>query len=166
MNVGPQLTKEEFRDIDNGKCHLYAAIAQLEGVIHPDLLKRLNSAMGEIENGLARAYKLDEAAYDERHNAIREIKEQLGDKIKVSIWSIFEVEDMNTVPYPAAQFLQYKGQKVALKPNSTWIDLWVAADEAIRLSQDLHHVFIESIGPVDERVPHEIVQVVELSCGS
>ena len=29
--------------------------------------------------------------------------------------------------------------------NPTWIDIWVACDELIRLSGDHHHVFIEDI---------------------
>jgi hypothetical protein len=66
-----------------------------------------------------------------------------------SVWSIYEVTDFAEVPYPNARVLHYPysldGQliEVALKPDSTWLDLWRAADQAIAESKDEDHHFIE-----------------------
>jgi hypothetical protein len=78
----------------------------------------------------------------------RAIAQQEG--ITASQWSIFEVEDFTAVPFPNATEVSYDGrwgsvQTVPIKPNSTWLDLWKAADKAIEGSGDLHHIFIERL---------------------
>lgn len=69
--------------------------------------------------------------------------------IKHSTWSMYEVTDFNVVPFPNANKLIYSlypardQVEINLQPNSTWLDLWKAADKAIDESGDLDHSFIE-----------------------
>lgn len=71
-----------------------------------------------------------------------------------SIWSISEVMDFNEVPYPDIMVMEYDGrwgkpQRFVFEKSPTWADLWEAGDKAIRLSGDLHHVFIEDFIPTN-----------------
>ena len=71
-----------------------------------------------------------------------------------SIWSLSdrEVLDFNQ-PHPftdaatVTHELHWGGDEqpvVQAIRGNTWMDLWTAAEAAIRVSQDLHHVFIEA----------------------
>jgi hypothetical protein len=84
--------------------------------------------------------------YDEYSNWTDELAVHMG--LTTSIWSIFEVMDFNAVPYPDSLVLEYHGgwgtpQRFVFERPPTYADLWEAADMAIRLSGDGHHVFIE-----------------------
>jgi hypothetical protein len=92
-----------------------------------------------------------------------------------SNWSIYEVTEFTSVPFPKAKMLYYvyfdwepagllpfrlSLVKVQLQPNATWLDLWRAAGEAIRKSRDEHHIFIEGFRF------QPIINAVLLSTGS
>ena len=77
--------------------------------------------------------------------------------IRSSTWSI-EVTNMSEVPFPGVTELRYdystffsagerpgveKTIHVEISPNSTWLDLWRAADALIKRSGDNHHRFVE-----------------------
>ena len=71
----------------------------------------------------------------------------------VSQWSILDVTtDMkNYHGWPTDRPLRYRDplgdfDVVVSQCGPTWLDLWRAADNAIRASGDLHHIFIERIG--------------------
>jgi hypothetical protein len=63
-----------------------------------------------------------------------------------SIWSLYDVSEdsgfFNLHPWQGASFLLYQGVTVRI-PGPTWGDLYRAADKAIDLSEDYHHIFIE-----------------------
>jgi len=89
----------------------------------------------------------DEDDFDASYDLFQRIAKE--NKIKNSNWSIYEVTDFNLVPFPNATKLVYplhpgKGQvEIKLQQNSTWLDLWKAADKAIQESGDLDHSYIE-----------------------
>lgn len=67
-----------------------------------------------------------------------------------TIWSIFTVDDFRKVPFPEAEVITYNGGwgrsgSIELETWATWEDLWIAADQLITQSGDLHHIFIERI---------------------
>jgi hypothetical protein len=79
--------------------------------------------------------------------------------IKYSIWAIEEVDNFDAVPYPHAHTLLYEDPlddegniSVALQPNATWLELWRAADNAIRRSNDADHIYIEFLGCDDDGI--------------
>jgi hypothetical protein len=62
---------------------------------------------------------------------------------------MYEVKDLRTAhPWPEHTILTYQGMsevgevKVRIE-GPLWTDLWKAADQAIKLSGDGHHIFIE-----------------------
>lgn len=89
----------------------------------------------------------DEDDFETSYELFQSIAKE--NNIKHSTWSMYEVTDFSVVPFPNANKLIYslypaRGQvEINLQPNSTWLDLWKAADKAIDESGDLDHSFIE-----------------------
>lgn len=123
-----------------------------------DIVQRLRDIADELEvlqteGQPATVSDPEEAAcwqkdFDEKHGYFKEIAESNDFK---SIWSLYETYpfDAAEIPYPNARKVRYTmhwGDRpidVCIKGIGTWVDLWRAADEAIKLSGDDHHVFIE-----------------------
>ena len=66
--------------------------------------------------------------------------------IHASIWSKFDIGcDWDAPhPYPFATHVTYGHEiSVPIKGN-TWLDIYKAADIAIIMSRDLHHIYIEN----------------------
>lgn len=163
MNCSPTLTAKEFSDIHNAKCEFHAVANALEGVISERLHERLQAALDLMNKGLDNAYKQDNEAYERQSKHYDEISEKHGFK---SIWSVHEVTDLNAPFAGAATHVAYEnhwGDEVAPVPinGNTWVDLWRAAETAIKQSGDTHHVFIEGFTP-----SHTQEGVLVLSTGS
>lgn len=161
MLIAPTLSAEDFKKVHNGKCKLHCLLQSMAGVVNEKLIGELERAIEEIEAGLKAAYAEEERVDDERREMCGRIAKQFD--IKHSTWSMYEVADMTAVPYPDAVVLHYDGGwgkavTLQLVKGSDWIALWRTADQAIRLSGDTHHTFIESLTLVDG--------VVVLSTGS
>lgn len=65
----------------------------------------------------------------------------------VSVWSIFEVEDINSKHFlnsGSRMRIYYEGAALDIE-GKTWLDVWRIADELIKMSGDFHHIFIEKI---------------------
>jgi hypothetical protein len=153
MNCSPTLTPEEFSDVHNGKCKLCSVIERLSNVVAPAVLAELQAAVDLLNKGLQRAYDLDDAEWERKHSIAKAIGEANGFK---SAWSISEVDNFTAVPFPTATQVTYIDHwgphevLVKIKLNSTWEDLWRAADTAIALSTDQHHIFIERFKLADD----------------
>lgn len=93
-----------------------------------------------------------------------------------SIWSNYtdggEPLVIDQIPYPEATKMIYRGSwgqpvETVLKHNSTWLDIWFAADMLIKASGDAHHIFIEGFGyPNKEGMVVVDKTVIELYTGS
>ena len=82
----------------------------------------------------------------------------------VSQWSILDVTtDMECLHgKPLDRPLRYKNSwynfdVVVDMVGPTWLDLWRTADNAIRESGDMHHIFIESIELNEDRTEYVLV---------
>jgi len=140
MNCSPTLSAEDFGKLHNAKCELHAVLQSLEGVVHDRLYARFSKALADLEASLAGAYAQDEKVFDERSTHYRSVSDELN---AMSIWSMYEVEDLRQPhPYAGAEVVRYLGKTVQIS-GTTYVDLFRAADQAIRLSGDGHHVFIE-----------------------
>jgi hypothetical protein len=165
MYCNPTLTAEEFKTIHNGLCKLDSAVQRLEGVINPELYKRLAHGASEIRQGLARAYKEDSEISDRKWNHYQDVGQQLG--MDNTVWSVYEADNLSDRhPYEGADRVIYKDHwgknPVSCSVNGlTWSALWIAANACIRDSGDDHHIFIESFRP-DAEDPRTLI----LSTGS
>lgn len=147
MNCNPTLTAEEFRDIHNALWELDCVTRQLESVLKPELYVKLAAAGSQIRQGLAGAYRQDDAAYQRRSNHYEAVAADLA--IRNSQWSISEVDNLNEPhPFRGATKVVYKdhwgeGPVECQIRGQRWCDLWLAANECVRASTDQHHIFIE-----------------------
>lgn len=175
MQPGPfTMTGDEFKDVYNGLCHMWSAVERLGGVVHPSIVKELKKGIELMEKGLDGLYKQEEAANEVASDLVEKVSDELN--LKHAIISLDGVLDFDATPFPKANKLVYytvnsdrtgyNTAQIEIPERSTWKDLLKAADYLIEQSGDFHHVFVESIGPVNEVVPHEIVQVVVMSTGS
>ena len=83
--------------------------------------------------------------------------EQIRNDLELmAVWSIYEAEDLNDKhPYHGADMIVYKdhwgkdpaGAKIK---GDRWIDLYVAADAAIRDSGDHRHIFVYRFTSVND----------------
>jgi hypothetical protein len=139
------MTPNEVKVIHNGLSNLTTAINELEDIIHPTLMKQLREAKCSIAKGFKPI----------RDQADKEFyqKAELFDNIKmenkfITVWSIYEVDNIYgysdiTVGEDAA--LVYHNVSVRLPAGQlTWFELWKAANEAVVMTGDDHHCFIES----------------------
>lgn len=146
MNVAPQLSKDEFKDIHNGLCELRNLKDQLAEFLAGPAMQRFEKGISLIRSGLDRAYEQDDAAFEKAEKKFNDLSEKYDFK---TIWSMYEVEDENAAPFPNATSLLYAGHEVELEKNSTWVELWKAADKVVALSGDYHHIFIEDFTEKD-----------------
>jgi len=156
MLIGASLNASEFKDLHNAKCELYQIVGRLErsGLVSKNLVKELSKVKRAISKSLQNAYKKETKIMDERaavYNAAAKANNL------ESTWSLYEVENMMLPhPYKNVSKVVHKNHwgktAVAVEiEGDRWIDLYVAADKAIKLSDDTHHSFIEgfAVNPDD-----------------
>ena len=154
MLIGASLNASEFKDLHNAKCELYQIVGRLErsGLASKSLVKELSKVERAISKSLQGAYKKETKIMDERaavYNAAAKANNL------ESTWSLYEVEDMMLPhPYKNVSKVVHKNHwgktAVAVEiEGDRWVDLYVAADKAIKLSGDTHHSFIEGFGTED-----------------
>lgn len=143
MNCDPTLTREEFKVLHNTLWEL--------GNINDDRVKVLVERIRR--EALKGAYEQDNAAFTQQWNYFDEIREANGFR---AAWSLYEEVGVGGMdqphPWPDAQYIRYLdhwGESEVREPiaGSTWLDLYRAADRAIRASGDGHHAFIERFRP-------------------
>ena len=140
MHCDVTLTAEEFKSLHNELYYL--------GMIHND---KVQEHVEKIRTALNGAYEQERRDFDTKSNdydAIRRINNFR------SIWSIYEVSDLHAAhPYGEVLQVAYRqhwgdqGPVFAEVKGNRWIDLYEAADRAIQLSGDEHHVYIEQFTP-------------------
>lgn len=92
---------------------------------------------------------------------VNDIGEENG--CQTTCWSMYEIHDFGAVAHEGEWTVKYDGgwgiageEKVT---NPTYLQLWQIADRLIRLSGDLHHIFVEDFSIEDNNV-------LDLSTGS
>jgi hypothetical protein len=149
------LTLEEFSKLNQ-------SVYELHTVYHGNLrdYKKVDE-IGRILNGFEEVVKRINKERDMDFNRKFNYYESIADSIGLkSTWSIYEVEDMSsTHPFTSAKAIIYKkghhwGDKDVeiLIEGDTWQSLFVAADSAIRMSEDNHHTFIERFEPDGDKL--------------
>jgi hypothetical protein len=130
MLSNPTLTADEFKVLHNTLWDL----DRLDNPKVSELVERIRT------QALKGAYEQEDRVFDRKHTHFSEVRDE--EKF-ASIWSVFEVENLDDAhPYASDCFVTYQGQHCAVY-GSTWRDVWRAADHCIRLSGDLHHIYVE-----------------------
>jgi hypothetical protein len=150
MNCNPTLTSEEFTGVHNALCRLRGLQGRMNSWPNERTIAEtadsLNKIIGEFEESLKGAYRQDNDAWSRKNRHYTDQGTQQGFK---STWSIYEVDDLSQ-PHNLGEsvelaYVRHWGKRpvVAEIEGNTWLDLWRAADAAIRKSGDMHHIFIE-----------------------
>jgi len=154
------LSKEEYEALHNARCKAHALVSSLSKILSPLYAKDLHDISDLLNHGLARIDQKVEEEEAASYIAAEEIGKKAG--IKIARWSAGQV-NFEEVPFPGVKVMVYDAHHkivtVNIPNNGRWIDLWKAADEAILLSGDDHHIFVESFKQIS---PTEI----ELGTGS
>ena len=140
-----QLDKSQWREVHNALC----AVEQQTGIIH-DMLKHgteLRAAVEALRTALEPAYEQEEQQWDQRFTYCDNVKLNSGFD---AIWSAEDVDFDQPHPFVSDAFIQYHGAKRYPIMGPTWLDVYRAADLAIRDSGDQHHIFIEAFRPLDD----------------
>lgn len=144
------LKGQDFSTVHNTLCELREVQQRLSGVINLEMAAKLQAVIQGFERGLADAYSQDNSAFDSKMDYYSEFQRENGLQ---SIWSIYDLPVngfLQEHPYEGALQLAYRDHwgdepVFAEIQGVTWADIYRAADDCIRRSGDLHHVFIESI---------------------
>jgi len=145
MHCPVTLTALEFRDLHN-------AICSLNSNTDPEVV----NAVARMRDALQGAYAQESEDFDRKSEHYGQVAQTRG---LLATWSLYEVADLNQ-PHPYTNVLQvcyrdHWGNKPVFVPveGATWADLYAAADQAISLSGDRHHTFIENfrVNPKDPR---------------
>lgn len=140
------LQAKDFKRIHNGLCDMRTEVKRLDGVIDPKVVRSMNKSIKAIERGLADCYAQEQVDLDRRLAHYKPYEVQF----KHSIWSMYEVEDMEAPhAHQGARevlYIQHWGTSPVRVPvpGNTWADLWAAADQAIQQSGDSHHIYVEA----------------------
>ena len=146
------LQAEDFRTVHNTLCELRTLVSDMERSMIK--IERLEAIIGQFELGLADAYAQDEAGFDAKMDHYHAVQQENQFR---TVWSLFEVEDLfQQHAFPGALHIAYRdhwGPEAVFEEikGNTWLDLYRAADAAIRRSGDEHHCFIEAFIPVADQ---------------
>jgi len=150
------LRAEDFRTIHNTLCDLRNTRNRMKGVVADELATQIENIVGGFEKGLADAYRQDDEIFDRKMDHYSQFQRENG---LTAVWSMYEVEDLaDAHPYGADAEIVYSEhwgdseRKSYPVQGSTWADVYRAADQAIRESGDLHHVFVEGFRVVDNQL--------------
>jgi len=150
----------DFKQIHNAVCELRIVSSLLSEVVNDNIARRLERVVRDLEEGLADAYRQDDAQFDSKMDYYHGFQQENGLK---TIWSIYELPIHGFLfdhPYQGAAEICYRdhwGEEPVYETiqGGTWADLYRAADRCIRRSGDGHHCFIESFETVADQ-PHQL----------
>ncbi len=142
------ISQKEVDAIQSVYIDLTRLMSQMEGVVHPSIVKSLNDMSTKLQEVCAPWMQKEEALEEEKMQRYEQMRKTLG---ALSIWSANEVINFNApIPFEGANKVVYKNHwgsapvEVALPYSATWEQLYLAADACIKQSGDAHHIFIES----------------------
>ncbi len=135
------LRGEDFKIIHNTLCDLRNLVGRME----QSMIKtaEFDRIIEGFQMGLKDAYEQDNSTFDSKMAYYGDFQRQNG---LAAIWSVYELPIHGFLfdhPFPSDAFVVYKDQHCAIY-GQTWADVYRAADQCIRNSGDLHHIFIEN----------------------
>ena len=153
-----QLTRAQWKNFHNALCDAERQAGELFDVLK-DGGKGLAS-IRRLREAMAPAYAQDNQTFDHQWAYFAGVQ---GTYDLASKWSLYDEVGVGEMelphPYAGAQYVVYDnhwGDKEIVRKiaGPTWLDLWQAADKAIRASGDDHHTFIESFTPITDKPGH------------
>ena len=117
----------------------------MEDILAPKLLQQLRKVQTKIRAGLLDVNTQKDTLWQKRYNHYSDLKNEHGMK---TVWSIFEVDDLESLSMITATELKYNGwgeATIKMAPgNKSYMELWNYAEQVLYEADDMEHSFIES----------------------
>lgn len=145
-NTNKVFSKEQIKKIDSIYPEFHSLIQQLDGVVHPNIIKTLENMKESLTEVMKPIWDEDEEAFEENAKQLDKVRDENNFQ---TIWSVSEVlaKDLNQkMPFKIGTiYYESWGKEVKREINKkiTWLEAWKVAEELILSSGDNHHIFIE-----------------------
>jgi uncharacterized protein YqgV (UPF0045/DUF77 family) len=134
---------------------VYPKLAQLEHKLQnmsQEIQADFAEVLAVVKELIQPEVEAADKAFDSDYNRFNKIQEANN---YTSIWSIYEVKDMNAV-FGFVDTLTYSGITLEINKNVTWLEMWEFAENLICSSEDFHHIYIESFNLKDNDDNYEL----------
>jgi hypothetical protein len=142
------LSKAQWRDIHNALCAVESQTRTIADVLKQGT--ELHDRVEALREALAPAYQQENDQWDQHYADCENVKTLNGFD---AIWSAEDVDFDQPHPFASDAVIVYQAHWGEVKDRHypitgpTWLDVYRAADLAMRESGDGHHVFIEGFSP-------------------
>jgi lipopolysaccharide export LptBFGC system permease protein LptF len=131
--------------LHDAKIELARIIDDMEDILAPRMLQQFRKVITKIRAGLLDVNTQKDNLWQKRYNHYSDLKNEHGMK---TVWSIFEVDDLESLSMITATELKYNGwgeATIKMAPgNKSYMELWNYAEQVLYEADDMEHSFIES----------------------
>jgi len=139
------ITSDQISKLHNAYWLINNEIEQLEEVLRSDKIVALRKAVSIFSEAYIPLMEEKDKEWDRRNSYYDDLRE--NHKFR-SVWSIYDVVSFQANSGIEGTVLKYGKVNIPMKKDTmtmciTWLDMWKYADQAIKESEDEHHLFIE-----------------------
>ena len=146
-----RITAADVDKLHDAKIELSRIIEDMEDILAPRMLQQFKKVITKIRAGLLDVNTQKDTLWQKRYNHYSDLKNEHGMK---TVWSIFEVDDLESLSMITATELKYNGwgeATIKMAPgNKSYMELWHYAEQVLYEADDLEHGFIESFTQVGD----------------
>jgi hypothetical protein len=147
-----EVSQENLKNLMDKQYKFHALLGKLE-----HMSPQIKADFEELKQAVHDLFK----DHRQREDEAQANKSDMFDKISEangfkSIWSIYEVDDINAV-FGYVEGVEYAGCSEQVGTEITWLQLWAIADRLIEESGDDHHIFIENFAKKDNEHMHRLI---------
>ena len=140
-----KIAAADVEKLHDAKIDLARIVDDMEDILAPKLLQQLRKVQTKIRAGLLDVNTQKDTLWQKRYNHYSDLKNEHGMK---TVWSIFEVDDLESLSMITATELKYNGwgeATIKMAPgNKSYMELWNYAEQVLYEADDMEHSFIES----------------------
>jgi hypothetical protein len=133
------ISKSEFKDVHNGLCMIRNLCDQVDGVLDPKIVEKIQNAILLLDNGLRSVYDQENKWFHNKISYFGDIASRQGFK---TAWSMYSVNDIYESSGYIANTLVVNDKEYPMQSMLSWLELWKLVDAAVVEQKD-HHFFIE-----------------------
>ena len=140
-----KIAAADVEKLHDAKIDLARIVDDMEDILAPKLLQQIRKVQTKIRAGLLDVNTQKDNLWQKRYNHYSDLKNEHGMK---TVWSIFEVDDLESLSMITATELKYNGwgeATIKMAPgNKSYMELWNYAEQVLYEADDMEHSFIES----------------------
>ena len=138
------LTYSEWRELSQRMTDLSLASKNVFDIIKTD--GQLYQSIKQLEESFEICEKQSEVSWKKRYDEFDQLRQQLN---LTTVWCLYEIDDLGDPhPFEGAREIYVWGGRPAKEsvieiPGSSWLDLWIATDQAVNAVGEQHYRFVE-----------------------